>query len=249
MKKADKSRFAQYAEHIDPSAPGAVYPLSVAESFQSGEIYEDGEAALIWHNCGFGAIIGSGTERLYEDICRLMTDAGSRRLMLFAQDETTAAYFRERPGIITGQRYFYGYGSAAPAEPSLPEGFYAAEIGASDIGKLDGRITPAFSWSSSEEFLARGKGFCIKHGDKPVSWAFSAAVSSREIDIGVETDAEFRGLGLASAAAKLMIKYALEQGKAPVWACAAGNIGSQRTAERAGFVRCCECVTIVGDKK
>jgi RimJ/RimL family protein N-acetyltransferase len=41
-----------------------------------------------------------------------------------------------------------------------------------------------------------------------------------------------------------MAAYVLSIGKKPVWACHSGNIASQKTAERAGFVKVRECRTV-----
>jgi len=92
----------------------------------------------------------------------------------------------------------------------------------------------------SRGFLERGKGFCAVRGGDIAAWAFSAAVSDRQIDIGVETRPDHRRLGLAAAAEK-MAQYALEQGKAPVWACRCGNLASGKLAEKLGFFKISEC--------
>lgn len=77
--------------------------------------------------------------------------------------------------------------------------------------------------------------------------AFSAAVSSDEVDIGVETDENYRHQGLAKALAKRMCQEILSMGKKPVWAHAASNEGSKHTALGAGFVE--DRVNIVIRKK
>ena len=81
-------------------------------------------------------------------------------------------------------------------------------------------------------------------GDTPAAWAFSAAVSGEEIDIGVETAESYRRMGLASAAARGMLRYVLGVGKRAVWACHAGNAGSRRVAEGLGFTLTAECFTV-----
>ena len=65
--------------------------------------------------------------------------------------------------------------------------------------------------------------------------SFSAAVSSRQIDIGIETKEAHRRKGLAVIVAKKMTEYVLSIGKEPVWDCDAANVGSRATAERVGF--------------
>ena len=65
--------------------------------------------------------------------------------------------------------------------------------------------------------------------------AFSAAVSSRQVDIGIETAEAHRRKGLAAIAAKKMVSYVKSIHKEPVWDCDAKNTGSRRTAEKVGF--------------
>ena len=109
---------------------------------------------------------------------------------------------------------------------------------------MQGKVTPHLFWGSSEAFLRGGQGYCLLHDGQPASWAFSAAVSDRELDIGVETAPEHQHRGLALLVARRMIDYTLAQGKRPVWACAAGNEGSRRLALKLGFVKTAECTTI-----
>jgi predicted GNAT family acetyltransferase len=112
------------------------------------------------------------------------------------------------------------------------------------ISRLNGRITPAFSWDDTERFLKYGKGFCVMCDGEPVSWAFTAAVSSTEEDIGTETVESHRRKGLAAAAAAKTAEYIIAGGKAPVWACHCGNAGSQKTAAKIGFVKDTGCTVI-----
>lgn len=219
---------------------GLVYPMSVAEGVQTGEITVVGKAMLIRHYCGFAHIMSRCDDRSLEDIFELMSKEHFR---LFSDDKETIEFLKSK-GAEAADRYFYEYQSDTAPEISLPEGFSFCEIDKNNIGRLNGRIVPSFSWDDEDKFLANGRGYCIMDGDTPVSWAFSAAVSSKEIDIGVETAEAYRGKGLAALAAKKMIEYVLSQGKKPVWACHASNIGSQRTAEKAGFTKTAECTVL-----
>ena len=103
------------------------------------------------------------------------------------------------------------------------------------LSRIEGRIVPLSFWNSSEEFLTKGKGYCLTKNDEVAAVAFSAAVSSRQIDIGIETKESHRRKGLAVIVAKKMAEYVLSIGKEPVWDCDAANAGSRATAERAGF--------------
>ncbi|MEZ4594430.1 MAG: GNAT family N-acetyltransferase [Chloroflexota bacterium] len=55
-------------------------------------------------------------------------------------------------------------------------------------------------------------------------------------DIGVFTLPNFRGHGLAAAAAALVAEWLLRNGRIPVWSCGANNQPSLRVAQKLGFV-------------
>ena len=224
---------------IDRTAGGAVYSCSIAEGFQQGDVFTDGEAALFWHSCGFAFLCGRYDTALLEELRSRFFDPAdlpARRFVLFSEDAETVQFFRNQPQIEAQERYYFTHDGTMPALPSLPAGFRIAPMGAAILPELHGKITPRFSWTE-DAFLRHGAGFCVMHGDVPAAWAFSAAVSREEVDIGVETAPDFRQRGLATIAAGEMLREALRQGRRPVWACHAGNTGSARLAERLGFVR------------
>ena len=94
---------------------------------------------------------------------------------------------------------------------------------------------PVSFWRSDEDFLEKGKGYCVMYGDEVASVAFSAAISSEQVDIGIETAEAHRRKGLALIAAKKMVAYVKSIDKEPVWDCNVANEGSRRTAENVGF--------------
>lgn len=233
---------AQAAAFIDPAGCGAVYPLSMAAGYQGGSVFTDGTSALFWHDAGFAYLYGRLDEPFLSQVHAMMT-APERRLVLFAENEPEKAYFREKTGLAIGQRCFFSHSGSAPELPALPAGMRIVQIGGVLLRKLSGRVTPAFSWKEPGAFLQYGRGFCILDGDEPAAWAFSAAVSEEEIDIGVETCPAYQGRGLATIAAGHMIRFCYAQEKRPVWACSAGNTASRKTAEKLGFTICQACDT------
>ena len=72
-------------------------------------------------------------------------------------------------------------------------------------------------------------------GDTVAAVAFSASVSTEEVDIGVETAEPYRRKGLAKALVGRMCRDIVSMKKKPVWAHAASNTGSMQTALSAGF--------------
>ncbi|MBQ5310922.1 MAG: hypothetical protein ILP19_02625, partial [Oscillospiraceae bacterium] len=170
----DPASYSVFAEMI---VCGTVYPLSMTQGYQHGDIYTDGRAVLFHHDCGFAFLSGTAGEDTLEAVYSLMDNCG-RRFVLFSEDDGITEFLSKKPGIHTDMRYFYEYSGAQ--KKALPGGMELREIDSDIISALDGRIVPAFSWST-DRFLSRGKGFAVMCGDEAASWAFSAAVSGDEI--------------------------------------------------------------------
>ncbi len=243
LRTAPPERYPALRTLIDPDACGAVYADAVAEEIQSGILYTDENETvlLVRHVCGFALLFGAYTEETLREIGEMILHpAPFSRMILFAPDDYAAAYFSKQEDFITEQRLFFRYPSAElPPEPSA-----AVRLTPAYTEQIKGRITPSFSWDNMDDFAEKGTGFCIMQDGVPAAWAFSAAVSSRETDIGVETDESCRRRGFASAAAKAMIRDTLIKGKSPVWACHAENTGSRKLAEALGFSVCGQCTTV-----
>ncbi|MBA3454820.1 MAG: GNAT family N-acetyltransferase [Deltaproteobacteria bacterium] len=70
----------------------------------------------------------------------------------------------------------------------------------------------------------------------PASFAYASAQSAAWFDIGVDTVAGARQLGLATIVASTMIRAERTNGREPVWGATEDNQGSLRLAARLGFV-------------
>ena len=213
-----------------------VYSLSITEGFQDGNVIfsDDSKAALFWHYCGFaylsGSVEESFLEKVYQDYFVKDTE---RRFVLITDDSKVIKFFSDKDDIVTDKRVEYRFGDLLL---SAPECKYKVEpISANNYDRIHGNIVPIFSWSSKEQFLKNGFGFVALDGDKVIAVAFSAAVSSDEVDIGVETDENYRHQGLAKVVADRMCREIITQGKKPVWAHAITNEGSKYTALGVGF--------------
>ena len=229
---------------------GTVYPLSVMQQYQRGQVFsDDGTSFCILHDCGFafpaGKISDSFLDALYPMLLH-PEQFPSGRMLLFSNNSRIDTFFRAKNGLRLSKRLFFSINDDADAViPPVPEPYSIHEINPQILSAIRGRITPFFSWSSAEMFQQNGKGFCAIWGEKPAAWAFSAAVSDEEIDIGVETDIQHRRKGLSFLCAKAMIAYAQSVGKRPVWACSAENQASAELARKLGMKQCGECTVIL----
>ena len=241
MRKVSEKDYQKYIISAKNSTANKVYPCSIAEGFQAGDIYvNDGtevESVFFWHFCGFGYISGRlSQDFLTEVYAEMLSEEKNRRLVLITDDEYIMHFFEDK-GVQMDVRVEYSYVPSASRVSSLKSNrFRIEQINEENISKIRGRIIPSFSWKNRESFLERGFGYIALEGENVCAVAFSSAVSSEEIDIGVETLEEYRGNGLASALAGRMCEHIIDIGKQPVWAHASSNIGSMKTALACGFV-------------
>ena len=232
-------------QRIEPDACGAVYAYAVASGVQSGMIFSDNaeHSLLVRHSCGFALLFGRTDEKTLRTAGEMILHPEPyARMILFAPNEETVSFFAGESAFAMGRRLFFRYPEDAP-DP--PENTQATAITADILEQISGWNIPSVSWDRPEDFLSKGGGFCEMRDGIPASWAYASAVSDRETDIGIETDARYRRQGLAFAAASAMIRHVRQTGKTPVWACRAENEASKNLALALGFVQTGECVTVM----
>ena len=238
-KKYSHELFEKYKDEVfaRKCSSNGVYPLSIAEGFQEGKTFYSGDlkTALFWHYCGFAYLSGDVgdlfLEKIYQDYYVKTLD---RRFVLITDNSKVIDYFSYKDEVVIDRRIEYRFGNLLQR---APECRYRVEpISAFNYDRIHGNIIPTFSWSDKEQFLKNGFGFVALDGDKVIAVAFSAAVSSDEVDIGVETDENYRHQGLAKVVTDRMCREIISQGKKPVWAHAIANEGSKYTALGVGFV-------------
>ena len=218
MRKVSESEYLKYVPLAKANTANRVYPCSIAEGFQAGDIYvnegADVETVLFWHYCGFAYISGTVSEIILQEMVNSVCQQDRRRMLLITDADLAIRFFRQK-GEEIGRRIEYEY--------------------AGQIDNTNMNID-IFSWKETE-FLENGCGYIAFDHERYCGTAFSAAVSSEEIDVGVEVDPDYRGRGIATALVQKMCVEVISQGKKPVWAHAATNAGSLHTALRCGFIR------------
>ena len=240
MKRVPENEYKNYILWAGKNTANRVYPCSIAEGYQAGDIYvNDGadlESVFFWHYCGFGYISGKASGRFLNDIYSEMVSGGKRRLVLITQDADVISYFRDKD-VLMDSRAEYDYRQKQTNMAEVSDRFRIEQISPENISGIEGRIVPSFSWESAAGFLENGFGYTALDQGRICAAAFSAAVSSEEIDIGVETRENYRRRGLAAVLTDRMCGHILSLGKKPVWAHSVSNKGSMNTALRCGFVQ------------
>lgn len=234
----DYQKILHLLEYIDVEK---VYPLSVIEGFQWGEVYVDDRdtpsVALIWHYCGFANIVGNYDIDSIHDIQKMMHHPSKRMILQTGTDSQLENMILSDSAVNKRERYIFRYGSERISIPELSD-CELKEITSENYDLIYGRIIPAFSWESKEQFLRNGYGYCLMKDKQFLACAFSSGISKEYVDIGVETAEEFRGKGYGKIAASAMVKETLKRKKKPVWGCDTLNEGSMRLACSIGFEVC-----------
>ena len=189
MKKINENNFKEYSSWARANTANRVYPCSITEGFQSGEVYvNDGldvEAVFFWHYCGFGYISGNASDPFLQDIySEMISCRNGRRLVLITADDYVTAFFRNR-NVLIDSRAEYAYLCPDRFDVIDKSEYRIERITRENLSKIEGRIVPSFSWESREQFLKEGFGYIALDQERVCAVAFSAAVSSVEIDIGV----------------------------------------------------------------
>ncbi|MBK5721806.1 GNAT family N-acetyltransferase [Dysgonomonas sp. Marseille-P4677] len=104
-----------------------------------------------------------------------------------------------------------------------------------DFENMAGSVIPKLFWNDADDFIKYGKGYSLFYENNLVSMAFSSAIDDLFFELGIETKGEFRGKNFAYQVCSHLIRYCLENGFEPVWACRLTNIGSYRLAQKLGF--------------
>jgi RimJ/RimL family protein N-acetyltransferase len=91
-------------------------------------------------------------------------------------------------------------------------------------------------WHSPGDFLERGFGFALLHGETIVTRCMADCVAGPRCEMGIGTDVRYRRRGLAALTVAAAVEYCLARGLAEIgWHCLETNTGSRRVAERVGF--------------
>jgi GNAT superfamily N-acetyltransferase len=90
-------------------------------------------------------------------------------------------------------------------------------------------------WPSVDEFSDLGVGYCALRDGKIISWCLSIYASGNRRELGVETDENYRGIGLGSYLTSICACECISRGFTAEWHCRDNNPASVATARKAGF--------------
>lgn len=241
MKKIDD--YGKVAHLISEIEVDKVYPMSILEGYQSGEVWVDDTInpsfCLFWHYCGFAYIAGKYDDQIVSEIIEFMhnpSEGHSGRLALQTGiDERIQSMILKDEKVQKKEQYLFYFPEKKSDSLGVKYDFEIQPIDSANYALFSGRIIPAFSWESEEQFLKYGFGYCIMQDKQFVACAFSSGISDEYVDIGVETSEDFRGKGYGKIVAMAMIEEIFRRKKIPVWECDVTNEASRNLACSLGF--------------
>jgi GNAT superfamily N-acetyltransferase len=122
----------------------------------------------------------------------------------------------------------------ADLEPLLT--FYARNDEESDSAAIDANFGTMQKYV--EAIIMEGQSFALRDGDSIIGigeWRVSQA-QPPYVDLGMVTDREHRRRGVGTYILTQFKQLCTERGLRPICSCDAGNIGSRKTIEKAGFI-------------
>lgn len=230
------------------------YPSSILDGVQTGRIFvdqiENPQAAIFWHYCGMAYVVGETSDVEFQEALFQMVNGTYEKeqknfylIVPFEAENWIVmldSFLPRSEQIRKGERLSFCFQKEqlSTEEEKLPEGFSYFEIEEKHLPFIKGRVIPSYSWESIPDYFRYGKGFGIydDKNQKIASTAFSSGIGAGRIDIGIETQPDYRRKGFASIIARKMASYVVKQGLIPDWGCDGGNPASAATARHAGFV-------------
>jgi len=91
-------------------------------------------------------------------------------------------------------------------------------------------------WSSAEDLISNGFGYCITDQKKVVSICYSACIVDRITEIDVITDKEYQSNNFGKVVTDAFIHDCIKKGYKPNWDCFDYNTPSLKIAGKMGFV-------------
>lgn len=216
---------------LDGTMPGRVFADDVDRP----------RSAIILPDNGFCFGIGAADEALVVAILPgILAQPSPEPALLWA---TTGAWAlvlgRHLKEPRTRNEYHYAPMLPQPA-PRMPPGFRLRPLDfevASDpqFGKgIDPWVVR--NWGGPKSFVERCFGWAVMSPEGLAAICTACSIGGGEAEVEIGTAFAYRERGLAYAAALAFVAECERRNLRPAWTCATGNAGSERLAEKLGFV-------------
>jgi RimJ/RimL family protein N-acetyltransferase len=213
---------------------------AVLDGLADGRIWTNTGAAHALHGYGMSLIWGEGVDRAFEALIAHLKDGAYRQRDEWLQVDPRWGHL-DWDGQLAAERFNrvnfrFDRAAFARRHDAPPQGWSLTALNEAAFDLPDVSVTPRAFWKDYAGFVAHGGGLALVQDGVVGAIAFAATQADGWLEIGIETRAPYRGLGLARAAASAMIQKVLAAGLEPVWACRQENTGSLKLAQSLGFL-------------
>lgn len=112
--KLNSLKYPDLIDYANTYDCGSVYPLSVVEGIQKGDIFtnsvRDYEKVLFWTHSGFAYLSGKMDEHFLEDIYEFMSDRTklhTKRFLLMTRDKYIQEYFEQKATLLRKKDIYF----------------------------------------------------------------------------------------------------------------------------------------------
>lgn len=263
MKLLDKKHFEGLIDRVREIPFNNLFARAVTECKVSGKVYVDNasdiKTAYIVHPYGMTLLFGdSDNEDFNRDFKRYALNIDQQRdffewmqthprswdsklndlfgEQLIASDKNTS---KLETGLIElNTRVNFKFDKALYLAKKVKHDTQNIKIVPTDrqmFRQMKGTVIPKHFWNSEDDFFENGMAYSLFYNDNLASMAFSSYKFGEQFEIGIETNPEFRGKGLAQVVCSALIDYCIGKNYEPIWACRKENIASYKLALKLGF--------------
>jgi len=252
MKKLRKDKYCLVGTLLNKVDFNCLFAEVVINQWVEGEVYVNDEqnptASYIIHPYGMSLLLGESgntdfNNQVFDSILR-GNNISLQTKWLLGSDEMWNVLIRKHlvnsdsldKSINEGVRLNFKYKRPDnKINYQINSEYQVRQTAITDFNQINGSVIPKYFYLNENEFQQKGIAFSVYKNDIPVSTAFAACIYNDKIEIGIETNKEYRGMGLAKKACEALIDYAVENEMEPVWSCVKTNTSSFRLAQSLGF--------------
>jgi RimJ/RimL family protein N-acetyltransferase len=227
---------------FDREQPTMPRALAVLAGITRGEILADDPVRPTWaavRESNYGTLYLGGriTAPLVAALVERLREHGDVGIGCWPESPL-AAVLPPNPQYDGRTLYFPTRSTEAALAPflgSLPPGYTLVLRDKQLFARSFDAADTLAAFGTMEQVMRHTRGVMILHGDRVVCEAATGAPVEGRIEVGVTTDEQHRGKGLATAACAALIAACEAEGLATWWDCGVQNEPSIRLARRLGF--------------
>ena len=224
FKQIPKEKMKHYHKYFDEYKHVRKF-VDYIKTLKLGNLWVDNQkkpTTLFYQQPWINIITGNSS---HPNIDELFSLVPSNELILYPNQEwKTAIHNKWEDALVEIKRRTFGESTIEISKlrtiiETLPKGFSLERIDQESAKYIEENLFPFPSrcFGSVDNYVEKGLGFCIKHGDKVVSHAGSFLPFTGHLEIQVDTIVDYRRRGLGSIVCAKLMEYCYLNDIIPLW--------------------------------